>query len=104
MSCRSVSARATHLPLPTKSDGEHYILNYGYDRVRVIAPLRVGHPFRYRTKIADIRPKSDNAYVIKLDVTVEVQDRDEPFMVYESLVYWATDQEMARPAGSANDT
>ena len=91
--------QATHLPLPTKSDGTYYILNYGYDRVRVIAPLRVGHPFRYRTRIADVRRKSDDAYVIKLDVTVEVQDRSEPFMVYESLVYWAKDQEMATPAG-----
>ena len=89
----------TQLPLQTVSDGSHYVLNYGYDRVRVISPLRVGHPFRYLNKVADVRKKSDDAYIIKLDVTVEVQGRTEPFMVYESLVYWATDQNMEQPDG-----
>ena len=91
------AGQATHLPLPTKSDGNYYILNYGYDRVRVISPLRVGHHFRYSTKIADVRRKSNDAWVIKLDVTVDVQGRSEPFIVYESLVYWAKNQDMATP-------
>jgi len=84
--------------LPTKSDGSHYVLNYGYDRVRVVSPLRVGHPFRYRNRIADVRRKSDDAFVIKLDVTVEVKGSHTPFMVCESLVYWARGQDMATPA------
>ena len=83
------------VPLHTKSDGQNYVLNYGYDRVRVITPLRVGHPFRYRGKILDTRAKSDKAYVLKFDVTVEVEGSAKPFMVYESLIYWATDQDMA---------
>jgi acyl dehydratase len=29
--------------LDTESDGNNYMLNYGYDRVQVISPLRVGH-------------------------------------------------------------
>jgi len=81
-------------PLQGESDGNSYLLNYGYDRVRVIAPLRVGHPFRYRGKIADVRPKSEAEYVLKFEVTVEVKDRDKPFMVYESLAFLATNQEM----------
>ena len=83
------------VPLHTKSDGNCYVLNYGYDRVRVIAPLRVGHPFRYRGKVVNIRPKSEKEYVLQFDVTVEVKGCDKPFMVYESLVYWATNQDMA---------
>ncbi|MBN33701.1 MAG: hypothetical protein CMM46_02790 [Rhodospirillaceae bacterium] len=79
------------------SNGSHYVLNYGYDRVRVIAPLRVGHPFRYRTRIVDARPKGENAHVIKVSTTVEVQGRDTPFMVYEGLIYWALNQDMAEP-------
>ena len=91
------AGQASQLPVETKSDGSHFVLNYGYDRVRVISPLRVGHPFRYRTKIEDVRQKSDDAYVIKLEVTIEVQGRSDPFMVYESLVYWATNQNMEPP-------
>ena len=48
----------TLLPIKTVSDGGHYALNYGYDRVRVISPLRVGHPFRYCGKIVDVRAKA----------------------------------------------
>ena len=84
----------TDVPLHTKSDGDTYVLNYGYDRVRVISPLSVGHRFRYRGKIVDIRAKSEKEYVLKFDVTVEVEDREKPFMVYESLIYWACDQKM----------
>ena len=89
--------QVTSLPVQTVSDGGHYVLNYGYDRVRVVAPLRVGHPFRYYGKIVDVRAKPDDAYVIKVNVTVEVQGRDEPFMVYESLIYWAQNQSMEEP-------
>jgi len=87
--------QVTALPVQTVSNGSHYVLNYGYDRVRVIAPLRVGHPFRYRTKIVDVREKSADAHVIKVETTVE--GRETPFMVYEGLIYWAHDQEMAEP-------
>ena len=89
--------QVTSLPVQTVSDGGHYVLNYGYDRVRVISPLRVGHPFRYRGKIVDVREKSGDAYVIKVDV----QGRDEPFMVYEGLIYWAKNQSMEKPASAS---
>jgi len=93
--------QVTSLPVQTVSDGGHYVLNYGYDRVRVISPLRVGHPFRYRSKVVDVREKSGDAYVIKVDVTVDVQRRDEPFMVYEGLIYWAMNQSMEKPANAS---
>jgi len=80
------------IPLDIETDGNSYVLNYGYDRVRVISPLRVGHQFRYRVKVVNIRSKSPREFVIKWEVTVEVEGQDKPFMVYESLVYWATDQ------------
>jgi len=82
------------IPLDTVSDGKTYILNYGYDRVRVIAPLRVGHDFRFRIKILAIRPKSNREFVLTFGFTVEVKDRDTPFMVIEALAFWATGQEM----------
>ena len=80
------------IPLNLETDGNSYVLNYGYDRVRVMAPLRVGHRFRYRVKVGDIRSKSAREFIIKWEVTVEVEGQEKPFMVYESLAYWATDQ------------
>lgn len=79
----------------TVSDGNSYVLNYGYDKIRVIMPLRVGHNFRYVAKLINVRPKSENKYVLKYETTVEVEGRKEPFIVYESLVFWATNQSMA---------
>ena len=80
------------IPLDIETDGNSYVLNYGYDRVRVMSPLRVGHRFRYRVKVTNIHPKSPREFIIKWEVTVEVEGQDKPFMVYESLIYWATDQ------------
>ena len=80
------------IPLDIETDGNSYVLNYGYDRVRVMSSLRVGHRFRYRVKVADIRSKSPRKFIIKWEVTVEVEGQDKPFMVYESLAYCATDQ------------
>ena len=82
------------IPLDIETDGNSYVLNYGYDRVRVLSPLRVGHRFRYRGKIKNIRSKSQNEFIITWDVTVEVEAQEKPFMVYESLMYWATGQEL----------
>ena len=82
------------IPLDIETDGNSYVLNYGYDRVRVMSPLRVGHQFRYRVKVINIHPKSRREFVIKWEVTVEVEGQDKPFMVYESLIYWATDQRL----------
>ena len=80
------------IPLDIETDGNSYVLNYGYDRVRVLSPLHVGHRFRYRGKIKNIRSKSQNEFIITWDVTVEVEAQEKPFMVYESLMYWATGQ------------
>ena len=90
-------------PLEADSSENSYMLNYGYDRVRVIAPLRVGHRFRFCAKVTEIRPKSACEYVIKSETTVEVEGRDQPFMVYESLAFWATDQNMPAVSSEGED-
>ena len=82
------------IPLDIETDGNSYVLNYGYDRVRVLSPLSVGHRFRYRGKIKNIRSKSKNEFIITWDVTVEVEAQEKPFMVYESLMYWVTGKEL----------
>jgi acyl dehydratase len=54
-----------------------YALNYGFDRVRFIRPVRAGSRIRGRFEIAEVRPREDGRVVVVLGVTIEVDDEDD---------------------------
>ena len=60
-------------------------VNYGSDKVRFLTPVKVGNRVRIRTTVlaADIRP--DGSYLVKNQVTVEVEGSDKPALVAETL-------------------
>ena len=60
-------------------------VNYGSDKVRFLTPVRVGSRVRARVTVlaADARP--DGSYLVKNQVTVEVEGADKPAMVAETL-------------------
>jgi acyl dehydratase len=60
-------------------------INYGLDRVRFPAPLRVGAQFRGSAALAEVRLLDDGVQ-LKLVITVEVKDADKPALVAEYLV------------------
>lgn len=64
-----------------------YALNYGYDRVRVVRPVPVNSRIRGRMVLKEIRPKGDGAYVLKNEVSIEVEGSDEPAVVAEWLAF-----------------
>ncbi|NMG39712.1 dehydratase [Chelativorans sp. ZYF759] len=63
----------------------NHILNYGFDRLRFVAPLPVGASFRARIRISEIRPRSEGV-IIKQDVALEREDGT-PTLVGEWLFY-----------------
>jgi len=60
-------------------------INYGYNKVRFITPVRVGSKLRARATIAAVA-QLDNAVQATLSTTVEIEGSDKPAAVAESIV------------------
>jgi acyl dehydratase len=60
-------------------------LNYGLDKVRFLAPVRVGSRVRLHTKILDAREKDPGRWLLRQEKTLEVERQPTPAMVAESL-------------------
>jgi acyl dehydratase len=60
-------------------------LNYGYNRVRFPAPVRVGKRIRLRTTLVSVDEVSPNVYQTVYRQTVEIEGEDKPAMVAESV-------------------
>ena len=60
-------------------------INYGYNKVRFITPVRVGSKIRARAEIAKV-DQLDGAVQATLTTTVEIEGSDKPAAVAESIV------------------
>ncbi|MGB3231298.1 MAG: MaoC family dehydratase [Mycobacterium sp.] len=60
-------------------------INYGYNKVRFITPVRVGAMLRARAEIASVT-QLDGAVQAILNTTVEIEGSDKPAAVAESIV------------------
>ena len=60
-------------------------INYGYNKVRFITPVRVGARLRARAVIALVA-QLDNAVQATLNTTVEIEGAEKPAAVAESIV------------------
>jgi acyl dehydratase len=49
------------------------LVNYGFDRVRFVAPVPVGASVRVRGRLADVRPKGPDRAVVVIDVVMEAR-------------------------------
>ncbi len=61
---------ALHIP---EAGSVAMLVNYGFDRVRFVAPVPVGAAVRVRGRLADVRPKGPDRAVIVLDVVMEAR-------------------------------
>ena len=64
----------------------NHALNYGFDRLRFVAPLPVGTPFRARIRVDEVRPHPSGGTIVKQDVVLEKQDGT-PTMIGEWLFF-----------------
>ena len=60
-------------------------INYGYNKVRFITPVRVGAKIRARAQIAKV-DQLDGGVQATVTVTVEIDGSDKPAAVAESIV------------------
>ena len=65
--------------------GTRMVLNYGFDKVRFVAPVRSGSRVRAVSRLADARERSPGQLLVKLDVTIEIEGQDKPALVAEWL-------------------
>ncbi len=64
-----------------------YILNYGFDRVRIVQPVPTGSKIRGRFELKRLEDKGHHGVLGYLDVAVEMEGDDIPALVAEWLVY-----------------
>ena len=66
-------------------NGENYMLNYGFERVRFISPVKVGSRVRGTAKIQGVRTRPDGAIIVSLDFEVEIEGEEKPALVAQWL-------------------
>jgi acyl dehydratase len=66
-------------------------VNYGFDKLRFISPVRSGKRVRGRFVLADAKLRKPNELLSRTNVTVEIEGEDKPAMVAEwlGLIYFA---------------
>jgi acyl dehydratase len=58
--------------------GRRMSLNYGFERVRFVSPVRSGSRVRAVTRLAAFEQKRPGQYQQQLDVTLEIEGSDKP--------------------------
>ena len=62
-------------------DGTKMGVNYGFDKVRFIHPVRVGKKIRSRTVLQSFEDKGNGQYLLHNAITIEIQNVDKPALV-----------------------
>ena len=60
-------------------------VNYGFDKVRFLQPVKVGSRIRANAKVLEAAEKSPGQFLFKLDITVEIEGQDKPALKAEWL-------------------
>lgn len=73
------------LPFIPEPVNRKLVVNYGFDKVRFSAPVKVGKRIRAVAKLGDVNERRPGNIVIRLDVTVEIEGENKPALVAEWL-------------------
>jgi acyl dehydratase len=77
-----------HAVLP---DNLKMVINYGSDKVRFLAPVKVGQRIRSLQKIVSVTEKRPGQWLVKNEVTVEIEGEDKPALIAEMLALLIVD-------------
>jgi acyl dehydratase len=61
------------------------VVNYGFDKVRFSAPVKVGKRVRAVGKLGEVAERKPGNIVMRVDVTVEIEGENKPALVAEWL-------------------
>lgn len=65
-------------------------INYGTDKLRFIEPVKVDSRIRARTRLVDVTEKGPGRWLVKNEITVEIEDIDRPALIVEALTLFVT--------------
>ena len=65
--------------------GALYGLNYGFDRLRLLAPVCVGKRIRNHCRLMDVEDRGGGRYLVKTENRVEIEGEEKPAMLAEWL-------------------
>ena len=69
--------------------GRALSVNYGFDRVRFVAPVRAGARVRGVFALAEAKRRSPRQWLIRYDATIEIEGADKPALVAQWLTMLA---------------
>ena len=66
-------------------EGVYMGINYGFDRVRFLEPVKVGSRIRAALTVIDVAERNPGEYLVKSSVEVELENAAKPALVAEWL-------------------
>jgi acyl dehydratase len=73
------------LPFIPNLANRKLLVNYGFDKVRFSAPVKVGKRIRAVGTLGDVSERKPGNVIIRVDVSVEIEGEDKPALVAEWL-------------------
>lgn len=68
-------------------------VNYGSDKIRYLMPVRVGKRIRALQKVLEVTEKKPGNWLLKYQVTVEIEGEETPALIAEMLSMLVVDNE-----------
>ncbi|MEI9995593.1 MAG: MaoC family dehydratase [Rhizomicrobium sp.] len=65
----------------------HY-LNYGFDKVRLVSPVKVGARIRGHFRVGERRQDDHGRWINTMESTIEIENADRPALVGQWLSVW----------------
>jgi acyl dehydratase len=62
------------------------VLNYGFDKVRFLAPVKTGARVRNRLKLLAADDKGDGRTLLTIETTIDIEGQDKPALIAVMLV------------------
>jgi acyl dehydratase len=68
-----------------KVQGTELVLNYGFDKVRFVAPVKVDSRIRARGSLASVSERKAGQLLINMSVEIDIEGSDKPALIAEWL-------------------
>lgn len=82
--------------LAPRGSREAYKINYGFDRIRLMSPVRVGKRIRGVAQLKGVRARGADQHIITVAMTIEIEGEDRPAAICDWLFMVANDEAGAR--------
>ncbi len=60
-------------------------VNYGFDRIRFVTPVKSGQRVRGRFRLMDVAERNSKEYLVKFNVSIEIDGSDKPAVMADWL-------------------